>query len=98
MNEYLSSVDTTPLITRIAYRIFPSKHCDCPEPDGLVSGKGDVICLEAMTELSFTDRLRVLVSGRISSSVKIATEYNVGATKSLGVTFVRPPRWTEHEA
>lgn len=84
---------------RIGWRLFPSRHCDMPDLPKLKTGGQTATrdCLVAHTkvELSFLDRLRVLVSGRIEVVAKTVTENVIGENVTVAVFNVRPPGWLD---
>lgn len=74
---------------RIGWRLFPARHCDIPDKPGM----RDCVVTRTTADLSFIDRLRVLVSGRIEVQAKTATENVVGAHATNAEFSVRPPSW-----
>lgn len=74
---------------QIGWRLFPRRWIDLPE----LPAMRDCIVTTTTAELSFIDRLRVLVSGRIEVQAKTATENVVGATATGAVFNVCPPSW-----
>lgn len=74
---------------RIGWRLFPAQHCDVPDKPGM----HDMIVSETKTELSFADRLRVLVSGRVRTVTKTATACLIGDHETSAVFCVEPPTW-----
>jgi hypothetical protein len=63
---------------KIRARLFPYKHCDIPDAPKQF-GMGDCINHTVRADLSFVDRLRVLITGKIEVESKIVTEHVVGA-------------------
>ena len=88
-----STPEDLPLRTRIGHRLFPAKYVSVPEPDDKVKGHGDVIVTTVMHEVSFIDRLKLLVTGVIAVEVKTATENRVGYTKTNAEGYVLAPKW-----
>lgn len=78
---------------RLGWRLFPAAHADIPDLPG---SKDGIIC-HVKCELSFWDRLRVLISGRIEVGVKTATEFPVGKTATNSSISVRPPDWLDRK-
>lgn len=78
-------------LEKLGWRLFPSNHCDIPDKIGM----HDCVVTITRSELSFMDRLRVLVSGRIEVQSKTATENLVGSHATNAVLIVRPPYWLD---
>jgi|GEM_PF-4635733 len=76
---------------RLGRRFFPQAICHTPE----VHGAKDCVVITTTATLSFTGRLRALVSGRIQVETRTATECKVGRVLTLSATTVLPPRWME---
>lgn len=74
---------------RIGWRFFPSRHCDIPDKPGM----RDCVVTRTTTDLSFLDRVRVLISGRIEVQSKTATENVIGDHATNAEFCVRPPSW-----
>src|SRR5882762_7071411 len=74
---------------RIRWRLFPNAMVDNPE----MHGGHDCIVSRVRVELSFLDRLRVLISGRAEIVVKTTTENVVGWAETNSSFSARPPRW-----
>lgn len=92
-NTSFAAIDPATKTQKIARRLFPSKFVDVPEPDGKIKGYGEVIVCKVIAELSFMDRIRVMLSGRVAVDLKIACEYAVGETKTNAESYPLPPRW-----
>lgn len=81
---------------RLGWKLYPQKHIDAPElPKGMT--KGDVVFCNVNTELSFLDRIRLLISGRCSVSVKTSTENCAGKVVSAAAFNVCPPKWLDRK-
>ncbi len=78
-------------LERLGWRFFPSRHCDIPDKVGM----HDAVITVTKAELSFADRLRVLISGRVEVQSKTATENLVGSHETNAVFIVRPPTWLD---
>lgn len=66
---------TPTLWDRIRWKLFPSKYCSKPETDFETK---DCVRSTCVTKLSWTDRLRALVTGVIVVTVRVHTEFEVG--------------------
>lgn len=75
---------------RLGWRLFP--RADQPAKPCPFSGR-DMVIVDVAAELSFVDRLRLLVSGRLSIRVRVETENVVGKTDSNSKIHVQPPSW-----
>jgi hypothetical protein len=73
---------------RLGWRLFPSNHIDSPE----MQNARDVFVCKTVANLSFIDRLRVLISGKILVTTKTTTENVIGENiTASGVTVLPPP-------
>lgn len=66
-------------------KLFPSKHCFAPEAPGEFK---DCIHGHAITKLSWTDRLRVLLTGVVVTSWRTVTENEVGRAVSAATCHI----------
>lgn len=82
---------------RLAWRFFPSEWVELPDRPPAAFKATDVVHLEMVTEFSFLDRLRILVSGRVKTSARMITENTVGGAETHAVTFPLPPRLLQPE-
>jgi hypothetical protein len=82
---------------RLWFWLFPSRYCPVPEDDQPVKSCDweDCMVMRHRIELSWLDRLRVLVSGRITVESKTVTEFAVGANKTNSVMYANAPHWLE---
>lgn len=78
---------------RLGWRLFPNAHCFSPD----LEGGRDGIVSRVRCELSFMDRLRLLISGRIEVWVKTTTENEVGRHATNSSISVRPPDWLDRK-
>lgn len=76
---------------KLGWKIFPNTYVDSPE----LPEMKDVIVSYTRVNLSFIDRLRVLISGKIEITTKTATENIIGAVKTNCGSSVRPPWWLD---
>lgn len=91
MNTETVCTEAMPPKRRLIDRIYPHHYCDCPEPDEIIRGAGDVINVEVEVRLDWKDRLRTLVSGRLFVQARVATEKPCGATKANSVCYPLAP-------
>lgn len=75
----------------IGRKLFPNTYVDSPE----LPGMKDVMVSYTRVHLSFLDRIRVLISGKIEITTKTATENVIGAVTTNCGSSVRPPWWLE---
>ena len=78
-------------LERLGWYLFPNTLCDMPDKPGM----RDCLVTRTKVELSFVDRLRVLVSGRIQVETKTATKNVVGAQETNAAFVVKPPAWMD---
>jgi hypothetical protein len=55
----------------------------------------DCLVSTTIVELSWADRLRVLLTGRLAVGAKTVTEFEIGRCVSASATWVLPWRWLE---
>ncbi len=72
---------------RIGRKLFPSRHVDWPD----MTHNKDGICTNTHAELSFKDRIRVLISGRLTVVNRTGCENGVGHTVTTCCLHVDPP-------
>lgn len=75
---------------RLGWHLFP--RVDQPEKPCPFNGR-DMAITDVTAELSFGDRIRLLVSGRLSVRVRTETENVLGKVHSNSEIHVQPPRW-----
>lgn len=68
--------------------LFPYRHCEWPElpnppPDA------DCIHVSSRTHFSFADRIRILLTGKVLTQVRISGEKSIGRYKVNSVSCVR---------
>lgn len=73
--ELHEAPDTRTRWEKLIDRLFPSSHCVAPEAP---SDFKDCIHGEAVTEFSWADRLRILVTGTVVMNWLTVTENEVG--------------------
>ena len=76
-------------------RLFPQNHTDIPDSSKLPFQVKDVIVQYVECELSFIDRIRCLISGRISVVTKTSTEGVIGRNRTASGISVRPPEFLD---
>ena len=76
---------------RIRFRLFPILVCDLPEAPATWK---DVLVCETTVILSWSDRIRALVCGRIHVETKTVTENTIGGcvTSSIAYPVLRGKR------
>lgn len=84
--------DTRPWWKRVLCRLWPWKHLEVGD---LPAWAKDAIYVENRVELSFLDRLRVLVSGRLRVRSRTLTEVPPCRCESTGMAHPLPPTWLE---
>ena len=84
--ESLNYVPT--ILEKIGWRLFPSRLPDDPDPENKAK---DMVITRTTVDLSFADRIRILISGRIVVEARTATENVVGGTRSVSCANVKPP-------
>lgn len=72
---------------RIGWKLFPS---GLPEERNCPFAPHDMVRTEVTIDLSFLDRLRTFLTGRVAVTVKTYTENVVGKTHTDAHTKVRP--------
>ena len=86
------ALDERPLWKRSLLKIWPWKH---QEVGDLPPWAQDAIYCENRVELSFADRLRVLVSGRVRVRSCTLTEHKPGRVETVSLAHPLPPYWLE---
>lgn len=75
---------------RLRSKLFPRRFAECPMPTRF--RPCDVVTVRTDVVLSWADRLRVLVLGRMTVETRTATEYEVGQSESTSAAWVEPVR------
>jgi hypothetical protein len=86
--------DPRPKWKRVLAKVWPSKHNFAGDPAWAL----DAIRVETDVTLSFSDLLRVLVSGRLRVNSTTFTEHVVGRIESKSVAYPLPPLFAEDKA
>lgn len=86
------ALDERPLWKRWLLKIWPWTH---QEVGDLPTWAQDAIYCENRVELSFADRLRVLVSGRVRVRSQTLTENKPGRVETVSLAHPLPPSWLE---
>lgn len=73
---------------RLGAKLFPRAFADLPMPKDFHAE--DVVTCRTAVSLSWRDRLRVLVSGRLWVETRTATEYVVGRSETTSTAY---PTW-----
>jgi hypothetical protein len=77
---------------KVGFKLFPSKHVEAPTPKWKELS-GDCLVIGTVSVLSWADRLRVLISGRVHTHSKTITQYSIGMNVTAAETFIEPPAW-----
>ena len=80
-----SAPDPRTRLQKFRDKLFPSKHCFAPEAPGEYQ---DCIHGQAITRLSFVDRLRVLFTGVVVTQWRTVTEHKVGKAVSAATCHI----------
>lgn len=93
MSENSACVYVSQWQERLGWRLFPQHHFDSPEMDGA----HDCFHCTTVVELSFLDRLRALISGKIKVTTKTATEFQIGKSVTASGVNVSPPKFLDRK-
>lgn len=77
---------------RLRLKLFPPNYPDCPRAP---ENYKDVLHQNSVVELSFLDRIRILISGRIAIKSQTVTENLIGKCTGKVTVFVLPPEWAD---
>lgn len=88
LNLCAVAVDPRPMWKRVLSRLWPTHHQPLPE---LPAWAKDAIVMETVISLSFADRLRVLVSGRVRHRAYTFAENVPGRVESETMAHPLPP-------
>lgn len=91
-NYNVSTPSPLTLAQRLGARLFPRKHQDIKD---LPPWAKEAIYCDAVITLSFVDRLRVLVSGRLRCRTRTITQKKPGRVDSDGFSHPLPPKWMD---
>jgi hypothetical protein len=69
---------------RLRFRLFPIRHCELPEAPATYA---DCVVVKTVTSLSLADRVRVLLSGKLTVETRTVTENIVGGTATSSVAY-----------
>jgi hypothetical protein len=76
---------------KLGWKLYPASHVDMPD----VPNMHDCLVCRVTVHLSWIDRLRTLISGRMEVSTKTATENVIGKHVTASGVSVRPPTWLD---
>lgn len=76
---------------KIGWKLFPNVYVETPEMDGMK----DVMVCRTQAHLSFIDRIRTLISGKVEITTKTVTQNVIGETVTACGVSVRPPSWLD---
>ena len=77
----------------LGWKLFPNSYTEMPEIPDMRDG---LVCGITVT-LSWLDRLRILISGKMEVTAKTATENVIGANVTATGVSVRPPAWLDRQ-
>lgn len=76
-------------LQRMARLSFPARHL---EPESIPDMK-DCLTSVVRSEFSFADRIRILFSGRLETTVRVSVTVPIGRTATVAQAIPRPPKW-----
>lgn len=79
---------------KIGRKLFPNVHIDFPETKFKAE---DGISITTTVMLSWLDRIRTLVSGKLQVTAKTTTENEIGKYVTSSSVSVRPPSWLDRK-
>jgi hypothetical protein len=94
MTETVNCFSVPPRKRTIFDRLFPAKYVDLPDAP---SEFKDVLHVNSRWTLDWKDRIRVLLSGRVETRVKVVCENEVGATVSRSEYWAVNPFSKEYD-
>lgn len=77
---------------RLRGRLFPYRHCHPPEAPGHYL---DCITIHTTVGLSWIDRFRVMLTGRLEVTTRTVTENTIGKNVTASESYVLPPLFLE---
>jgi len=69
---------------RLRHKLFPSNYCPLPPAP---ASYADVVVVRTVVSLSLIDRVRVLLSGKLTVETRTVTENVVGGTVTGSVAY-----------
>jgi hypothetical protein len=91
---YCTAPDPMPWWERVRNRLFPERHVEIQwDKTGITIGRGDVVTNTFGFDVTWSSRIRTLITGRIQVNVKNVTEYRVGKAKGFCTVHALAPRW-----
>lgn len=69
---------------RLRHRLLPTRYCSLPDAPATYQ---DCVVIRTVASLSLIDRLRVLVTGKLTIQTKTVTEHVVGACATSSVAY-----------
>lgn len=82
INAFFVEPPPPTLAERFRTRLFPERHISNPEME-----HRDIFVCRTSVRLSFTDRLRVLITGKVMVETRTATENEIGAHRTKSVAY-----------
>lgn len=79
---------------KLRWKLFSISHIQHRKPDSFYK---DFMHTNAIISLSFTNRIRVLLSGRIHYQVRVLTENIVGECSTNSCVHILPPTFLERK-
>jgi hypothetical protein len=88
----MSSIEPSTWRDRLRRWLFPRELCDAPEAPWACQGYLSTV---VDVRLSWADRIKVLISGRLEVVVKTVTDNEISKAISGSVANVKAPGWLE---
>lgn len=82
------------LLDKLRRKLFPYRHCQLPEASAEWK---DCMTVHTTCVLSFTDRIRAMLTGRIEVTSRTVTENEIGSHTTASEVYVRPPAFMDNE-
>lgn len=79
-------------LEKLGWRLFPHRHCEAPELPGPCR---DCSITRVTVCLSFIDRIRLLLTGRLLVEVKTSTEHEIGESATTSAAYVDAPKFLQ---
>jgi hypothetical protein len=80
---------------KVGWRLFPQRHTEAPDATAAGIQAKDCLTIRTEVHLSWLDRIRVIVSGRLRVESKTITENRLGGLSTNSGASVRPPKFLE---
>lgn len=85
---------------KLGWKLFPPTHAEMPEAP--IGGEGwpearDCLVVRVTINVSWPDRIRLLISGRAIVESKSITEGIIGCNKTNSAAYVLPPQFLDRK-